>query len=282
MGNQIWEEWTIILEKNHRWKFTSSTAAALFRSGTFGNKVPKVAISFQGPSPYVVLLRELIPFFQWFLSRKYYPLLISSTVIVPIIHIKNKAGVCSSILKIKMKNENCHKRELGSKTKQHFGLSVVWVPAEMRFSNLCSKYNNNLSRGTLKAAPYINLLKVLALKNCSSSKRLHHLWLMCKQQTVSASFWKVVERWKSRHFWFSSEAKCSGALNRGSARLGITVHGFCSCCCFCCTHTKVFLVVQLFTKLGQLYIQVSLHIVCLHPVCLCLLTQMLIWLVTPL
>ena len=121
MGNQIWEEWTIILEKNYRWKFTSSTAAALFRSGTFGNKVPKVSISFQGPSPYVVLLRELIPFFQWFLSRKYYPLLISSTVIVPIIHIKNKAGVCSSILKIKMKNENCHKRELGSNQNSTLG-----------------------------------------------------------------------------------------------------------------------------------------------------------------
>lgn len=50
--------------------------------------------------------------------------MISSTVIVPIIHVKNKAGVCSSTLKIKMKNENCHKTELlAQKENSTFGLS---------------------------------------------------------------------------------------------------------------------------------------------------------------
>lgn len=63
-----------------------------------------------------------------------HPLLISSTVIVPIIHVKNKAGVCSSILKIKMKNENCHKTEISWKRKQHFW--VVWVPSEYQSTSL--------------------------------------------------------------------------------------------------------------------------------------------------
>ena len=113
--------------------------------------------------------------------------------------------------------------------------------------------------------------------------------LSCKLQELSAlflsKFWeKWFERWKFRNFWFSSfSEKCSSALNGGSARLGITVHGFCCCCC-CCTHTKVFLVVQLFTKVRAFWDNCRNKFVCgvLHRVCLCLWTQMLVWQMTSL
>lgn len=72
--------------------------------------------------------------------------MISSTVIVPIIHVKNKAGVCSSILKIKMKNENCHKTELlAQKENSTFGLSdeyqqgVVFYTFAARTSRTCQR-----------------------------------------------------------------------------------------------------------------------------------------------
>ena len=87
-----------------------------------------------------------------------HPLLISSTVIVPIIHVKNKAGVCSSILKIKMKNENCHKTEVGSKENSTFGLSDEYQQRGCFLALL--QEHQGLVRDSFKAALFLNLLIV--------------------------------------------------------------------------------------------------------------------------